>query len=234
VIWSSAVGAGRLIVSGALDAWRFRDPTVSGFDRFWRTLLAEAADAAPTPLVVEIATPVLAPGGQGSLTVTVRDAALADPLVGRSIRATVSASIVEISRDSASVAGADRAGRIQLWPEGAVGEFRGAFRAPEVSGIYRIAVAGGAARTDAPFVVLTAPSLVAPDATQLVAAFASSRAGMLIRSDELSSLVPAVERALQPITRRETWHPMRSGWWIIPFTLALGAEWAWRRRRGLA
>jgi hypothetical protein len=35
VIWRSAVGAGRLIASGALDAWRFRDGADSDFDSFW-------------------------------------------------------------------------------------------------------------------------------------------------------------------------------------------------------
>jgi hypothetical protein len=36
------------------------------------------------------------------------------------------------------------------------------------------------------------------------------------------------------VPRAETWHPMRSAWWIIPFALALSGEWWLRRRRGLA
>ena len=28
-------------------------------------------------------------------------------------------------------------------------------------------------------------------------------------------------------------HPMRSPWWILPFTLCLGVEWWMRRRSGL-
>src|SRR5204863_9268152 len=46
IVWRSPVGAGRLVVSGALDAWRFRDRSVSAFDRFWQTLIAETANAA--------------------------------------------------------------------------------------------------------------------------------------------------------------------------------------------
>ncbi|HTR79622.1 MAG TPA: hypothetical protein VMH39_15995, partial [Gemmatimonadaceae bacterium] len=46
VIWRSAVGAGRLVVSGALDAWRTRDSTASAFDEFWRSTIAATADAA--------------------------------------------------------------------------------------------------------------------------------------------------------------------------------------------
>ena len=42
-IWQTAVGRGRLLVSGALDAWRYRDRDAAAFDRFWRTAIAEAA-----------------------------------------------------------------------------------------------------------------------------------------------------------------------------------------------
>ena len=31
---------------------------------------------------------------------------------------------------------------------------------------------------------------------------------------------------------RRTFHPMRSGWWSLPFASVLCAEWALRRRRG--
>jgi hypothetical protein len=42
VIVSTPVGKGRIIVSGAMDAWRYRD---SAFDRFWRSLVFEAGKA---------------------------------------------------------------------------------------------------------------------------------------------------------------------------------------------
>ena len=40
IVWQMAVGSGRLIVSGALDSWRFRGR--GGFDRYWRLLAADA------------------------------------------------------------------------------------------------------------------------------------------------------------------------------------------------
>jgi hypothetical protein len=46
-IWRTAVGRGRLVVSGALDAWRYRDRNADGFDRFWRAVVAEMAASAP-------------------------------------------------------------------------------------------------------------------------------------------------------------------------------------------
>ena len=39
-IWQTAIGRGRLIVSGTLDAWRYRDKDAS-FDRFWRLLATD-------------------------------------------------------------------------------------------------------------------------------------------------------------------------------------------------
>jgi len=47
-LWTTAFGNGRLIVSGALDAWRYRDATPPAFDRFWQMTIAEAADASAT------------------------------------------------------------------------------------------------------------------------------------------------------------------------------------------
>jgi hypothetical protein len=224
VIWRSAVGAGSLVVSGALDAWRFRDPAVSGFDTFWRTLIAEAATRAPPPAAIEIARSVMAPGEQGRLGVTVRDAALTDLSAVPSARATISATLSGQGQDST----------LTLWPEGPVGEFHGSFRAPAAPGVYRISVTGDGTRADAPVAVVPNAGRATPDLTGLAEAFASSRGGVSIASDRLPELVPTLQRLLQAVPRPETWYPMRSGWWIVPFCLALGAEWLWRRRRGLA
>jgi len=38
-VWQTPIGRGRLIVSGALDAWRYRDVA---FDQFWKALAADA------------------------------------------------------------------------------------------------------------------------------------------------------------------------------------------------
>jgi hypothetical protein len=61
VIWQMPVGSGRLIVSGALDAWRYRDRDANAFDRFWRSAIAGAAQATPNsamPPTAAAATPV--------------------------------------------------------------------------------------------------------------------------------------------------------------------------------
>jgi hypothetical protein len=74
---------------------------------------------------------------------------------------------------------------------------------------------------------------MAEEAT-VVSAFASSRGGFSIDASQLRDLPDRLAAAFQPVSRVETWYPMRSAWWLIPFTALLGAEWWWRRRRGLA
>jgi len=57
VIWRVAEGAGQFVVSGALDAWRFRDDSVSAFDTFWPLAFAHAAAAAPPCRPPELSPP---------------------------------------------------------------------------------------------------------------------------------------------------------------------------------
>src|SRR5262245_32065964 len=54
VIVSMPRGAGRLVVSGAMDAWRFRAAGPASFDRFWQSLMAGLALAVPPPLDVGV------------------------------------------------------------------------------------------------------------------------------------------------------------------------------------
>ena len=57
-------GEGRVLFSGALDAWRFRAANNDGFSRFWRTRIAEAALAAPPRLDISVTPGVAAPGDE--------------------------------------------------------------------------------------------------------------------------------------------------------------------------
>jgi hypothetical protein len=44
--WTMPFGRGRLVVSGQLDAWRYRDRDAAAFDTYWRRAVADAAAAA--------------------------------------------------------------------------------------------------------------------------------------------------------------------------------------------
>jgi hypothetical protein len=219
-LWQSSIGAGRVIVSGALDAWRFRDAAFSSFDRFWQVAVAEAASASPEPVEVRVARSVARPGDRVEVHVSVRDAALtASP----NPRASISASLVS---DSSNVA-------MRLWPSGAPGEFRGEVRVPR-EGVYRVVVTSDGARGEAPLIARADAASSTPDDRDLIDAWVAARRGRSIASSQLDELPPALIDAIRPVARAETWFPMRSPWWIVPFALLLSTEWWARRRRGLA
>ncbi|MEX2283366.1 MAG: hypothetical protein WEE89_12855 [Gemmatimonadota bacterium] len=223
VLWQLAAGAGRAIVSGALDAWKFRDPSQSDFDRFWQTLVAQAAASAAPPVAIELTHPLLAPGRSTDVTVTIRDPASGNP-PERSISRVSAAAAIDLPGGPVA---------IRLWPDG-LGRFRGSLRAPATTGTYRVNASSDAGRTTAVLMVGQAFSQPVPDQRDLVTALASSRGGSAVSEHELEQLPDRIANVLQPATRRETWHPMRSAWWILPFVLFLGTEWWWRRRRGLS
>ncbi len=224
VVWGAPVGAGRVVVNGALDAWRSRSAS-SGFDRFWRTAIAEAASASPAPLDLRLDSAVLAPGDSTTARVTVREAALADAIEGRPIGATVTASIDDPSGQRESV---------RLWPDGPIGQFSGVIRAPAQPGRYRVAVSSGGSRAEAAIVVAQGVTTAALSELDLLDAWAHSRDGQSFPVDRLGELAVALDSKVKPETRRGVWHLMRSPLWIVPFVTLLGSEWWWRRRAGLA
>jgi hypothetical protein len=223
VIWRTPVGAGSLVISGALDAWQYRDPGVSGFEQFWPMLIAETAAAAPAPLDAEIEKPLLEPGASTEVTVTLRDAALSDLTPERPINASV----------TAWIEAADGQTNLRLWPDGSAGRLRGTVRAPRTPGTYRFVVTSEGNRAETPFVVAPSVYRAAHDRPERIADWTAARGGSTLRASQLDQLSQQIERVVRTPSRRETWHPMRSVWWIIPFVLALSTEWWARRRRGL-
>ena len=58
-------GDGRLLLSGAMDAWRFRAADNGAFDRFWQSTIAGLALAVPPPIAIGVDPPLLRPGERG-------------------------------------------------------------------------------------------------------------------------------------------------------------------------
>lgn len=220
IVWSVPVGAGRLVISGALDAWQFRGDS-SGFNTFWTTLLARLAGDAPQPISVELSRSVLRPGETTLGRIAIR-APLLSGLTSRT--AAVGAALVS-ERDSTVV---------RLWPEPTPGLFSASIVAPRQPGSYRLVVWTETERAESPVLVDDdARSPVRGD-REVLESFVSSRGGSVVTEDALHELPDRLSSAIQVVSRVESWHPMRSPWWIVPFALLLGAEWWARRRRGLA
>ena len=221
VVWSVALGAGRVLVSGALDSWHYRDPSSSGFDAFWSNTIADLAAGAPRAIDITALHRVLAPGQETRIVVRLRDA-------------TMSNRPVRTAGVSALLIGANDSVPIRLWPDQVPGKFTGMIVAPRQSGAYRLVVSSAGERSELSIAVDPAARAPSADDRDLISAFVSSRGGSVVDEAQLTELPARLAAALPVVSRVETWHPMRSPWWILPFAILLGAEWWWRRRRGLA
>src|SRR5207344_2075131 len=86
IVWQAPAGAGRLIVSGALDAWRARAQSGSSFDHFWRRTVATAAEASPAAVQIAVDHAAGRPAEPLVAHVHVRDLALDSALSGGALR----------------------------------------------------------------------------------------------------------------------------------------------------
>jgi hypothetical protein len=223
MLWRVPLGAGRVTVSSALDSWRYRGQT--GFDKLWPTVLADASSASIPAVDVRVSPGAVAPRENIDVDVTIRDAALREVGPRDTVHVGIAAEIVG-PRSSRT--------RIPVWPTANTGEFHTTVRAPNDTGAYRIVVTSGGLSADAPLVVANGASRPMPNDIDLLESLVAARGGKVISAAALDGLAPAIAAIVRPASRAETWHPMRSIWWIVPFALALGAEWLLRRRAGLS
>ncbi len=214
LVWQMPLGAGHLVVNGALDAWRFRDPSESAFEDIWRSIVADAASSAPAPIMASVTPSLVRPGEPVDVHVALRNLVINGNLPARAA--------VSLALDGSPVAG---------WP-GGVGRLDARLRAPRDTGVHHLTVAANGATIDVPVVVDRSAPLSAIPST-LFAQWIAAHGGTIVEASQLGDLAPRITRALHLASRVETRHPMRSPWWVLPFTLALSAEWWLRRRRGM-
>lgn len=249
------MGLGTVVVSGAVDAWQFRDPERSGFEAGWRDLIGRAAAGRAPALELQLhpgghptrSAPPFAPPAGGGMVASpgaeirfeahTRAAMASLPLEpGDSVTVLARASLVHESGEVLP---------LSVWPGRDALSLEGRFRAPARAGTWRVTVEVDGHRASVPLIVDTATTHLegsrglegAPGEggldDALVDAWVQSRGGTTVTSDRLGDLVDALETTLSVERRRDPWHPMRSPWWMLPFALALAGEWWLRRRRGL-
>jgi hypothetical protein len=230
IVWRTPLGAGALIVSGALDAWKSRDPSQSQFDLFWPATIAGAAEATLPALAMDVAQPSLAPGTRTTITITAFDSSFFANTPGDGAAPPI-AIIMPTGSASGVVARADT---VRLWPGETANTLVGRLRAPTEPGTYRVRTTIGRVSADAPIAVDAGSAPAEPAEGDLLAAWATARGGRVLKDDERRSLGPVLRDAIHAPSRATIWHPFRSAWWIVPFALALAGEWWSRRRAGLA
>ena len=225
VVLEWPVGAGRIVFSGAMDAWRFRAAPDDGFGRFWRSRIGEAAAAAPSRLEASIAPGVPRPGQEVTIRARIRPTELEYSTVGTRTPAV-----------RARLVGADgRDEPFRLWPTAELGVFEGRFEAPS-AGTYdlQISTATGAIADEVVTVVAdTRDGAKSDESEHALRLIAASTGGVAVEASDLTPL----ERHLRGLTKGEIErpiHPARSMATILLFVGLLAAEWTIRRRRGRA
>ena len=222
VVWREPVGPGTLVVSTALDAWRFRDPAMSSFDRFWQTVLGDAANRAAKPLTLTTSGSVVAPGERFDVDAALRDEAIDGQT--HDVGPIQIAATVGTTSDSSRV--------IHLWPRSA-GRLAGRIHAPTAPGSYSVALSAGGRHAIVPFVVAEDARPVVVGAEMRLADWVRATGGSIVPEAQVARLGALLASKVHSEPTLVTWHPMRSAWWILPFALALSGEWWLRRKRGL-
>ena len=220
-ISSWPIGSGTLIVSGALDAWRYRGSPGDEFTSFWRSLIVGAARQTPSRLTVDLEPSLAAPGASVRVTARVRRTEF------ESNADDVELPFMTAAAVSRSAAPASEF--IRLWPAGEPGVFRGEFAPPERR---RYSVVVRAGKLEAAAELLPADESAGSADAREAALVAASTGGIVTNADRLAPLIDHL-RAQSRDRVRDTVHPMRNGWWIAPFAIALCVEWTMRRRSHL-
>lgn len=215
---ATPVGAGIVVISGALDAWRHRAAD-GAYDDFWRATVARLAIAVGPALAIDVGDPRIT----GEKTARLRARTSRD-LPGWEVTAT------RRCADGTTAA-------IRMWPADADGAFRG--RVPG-------RVPGGArsdCRVEAQIEGVGAASVPvgrtsagnwSPRWTRAeMIAIAGDSGGLMVDDGEMGPLVQSWRDARSTEHRPESRYPMRSWWWLPLFVACLAGEWWIRRRAGL-
>jgi hypothetical protein len=222
VVVSWPAGLGRVIFSGALDAWRHRSRPEE-FTTFWRSVTLTAAAQSPAALAVTATPSVVQPGDRVRVTARLRPTEFERgprpgvlPEVGAVVQADGEPDVP-----------------VRLWPTAEPGTYEGTFDVTVAGRLSVVATAGAklTSRTE----------LIATDGARTAAGYHSAATALLARATggvvaNASDLSPVESqlRTLPQQTAATTIYPARSAWWIVAFVATLGAEWFLRRRRGAA
>lgn len=230
VVFAARRGAGAVVFSGALDAWRHRadapaqtadsTQTTAPLARFWQGVVFANAAAVPSTIDVSAVPGLVRPGERTSITVRLRDIPVTDVMTFPPVSARIVGATIRADQP------------VRLWPTAEPGVYEGAWRAGP-PGQYNLTVTAGELRGDGTITVagdVAQPAAADPESLAILTAAAG---GQVFPVERVPALVQAMRSAHPPRRVVRPVHPMRSAWWLLPFAGLLCAEWAIRRKRGL-
>jgi hypothetical protein len=212
VVVATALGHGRIVVSGASDAWRYRADGQQ-FSSFWRALVADAVMAGGDPLMVTLSKTSVGPGEYVDIEVEARST-LPLPAVYEA------AARLRCGHESTP---------IRLWPSGA-NRFSGRVVASEPGQCRVVASVTTLDDSSAPLSIQTTavPHADRDDLSLAIRAYG----GTAVTAGNEGALVTRLRASAASTTVATEAHPMQSPLWIVPFALCLSGEWWLRRRQG--
>jgi hypothetical protein len=212
---ATPTGAGVVLVSGVLDAWRRRGDD-GAFDRFWRGTVSALA---------------MAVGDVVSLQVAAADGA-GRPDTGLRLRA--SGATGGSWRASATHVCDDRAPRaLRLWPADGEGTFLARLPERHDHDCRIVAEVQNVGRAELPMARAAEADAGARWTPAHMQAIAVRTGGVVIEDGRVDALVGSWLEARSTERRPEPRYPMRAWWWVLPLVGCLGGEWWLRRRSGL-
>ena len=173
LVWSTSAGAGRVVISGALDSWKFRDPAQSGFEKFWQQTIAMAAQASADAIELRVPTAPVRPGAAVPVQLTSRVAALAQATSTSAVRSTAS---VQLETPDGKV-------MVRVWPTATPGEFAGTLNAPMQPGTFRISASADGASATMPMVVSGSSHTGNAEEADVLAAWVAGKGGAVIAAN---------------------------------------------------
>lgn len=207
-------GEGHVIVSGAMDAWRYRAEGPDTFDRFWTSLVADAA-VVGSGLRIDLETTLAAAGERVPFTARARSMAGADAVEAR---VTFRCEGVETP--------------VRVWPAGEPTVFTGELPAVE-RGPCEIAATVGAQSATTALAVAARPQRGVETTLDDLASNTRAVGGVVIDAGKEAELAAALDDSTAESSQFVFVRPMHAAWWIVPFAGCLAAEWWLRRRNGL-
>jgi hypothetical protein len=215
IVWTGPLGDGRVLFSGAMDAWRFRGRAGEPFDRFWQSTIAALAIDARHPIDIAVKPGRAAPGETVRVTARVRK--LERDRLGN--RLSIGAKV--------------RGETVRLWPEAPEGSFSGQFvvdpGTSERSLPIAVSLGDGSAEARARLPIDANPR---HDDRPPLGLLAASHKGVNVGPGGVQELKRFLQATTVAATERRTRNPMRSSWWLVPFAGCLAAEWWLRRKAG--
>jgi hypothetical protein len=213
-IFSVPHGDGAVVLSGMMDAWRYRRREAN---RFWQGLIADLSSAAPPALSVRVDPALARPGDRVHLTATWRRDRIE---AGNAVRVPATRATISDGKGGRTP--------VRLWPGERAGVYEAWLEAP-AAGTYEVAAEGDGVRAAA---VLGTRDNVRHSAAgwSALARIARHSGGAVVQHPD--QVRQQLERLAAPDVE-ESRRPMRSPWWIVPFAGCLCTEWLIRRRQGL-